>query len=90
VEKAELDVLRGVEARDWPKIQQIVVEVHDEDGRLDTVTALLRKNGLTEIMVDQPPTLGNTNIYTVFAVRKDLSGFSPMAAVPRATVEEFV
>lgn len=90
VEKAELDVLRGVEAVDWPKIHQIVVEVHDDDGRLDTVTALLRMNGLTEIMVDQPPTLGNTNIYTVFAVRKALSGSSQLAAVPLDAVEEFV
>jgi hypothetical protein len=54
------------------------------------VTALLLKNGLSEIMVDQTPSLGNTIFYTVFALRMVLSGFSPMAAVPRATVEEFV
>ena len=73
VEKAELDVLRGVEDRDWPKIQQIIVDVHDFDNRLGTVTALLRNEGFAEITADQPPTLKNTNIYTVFATRKALS-----------------
>src|SRR5262249_60403938 len=34
VEKAELDVLEGIEATDWPRIRQVVVEVHDLDGRL--------------------------------------------------------
>ncbi|NEQ63560.1 MAG: FkbM family methyltransferase, partial [Moorea sp. SIO4A1] len=29
VEKSELDVLLGIEAQDWQKIKQIVVEVHD-------------------------------------------------------------
>lgn len=69
VEKAELDVLLGIEHQDWPKIQQTVVDVHDIDGRLDTVITLLRQNGLVEITVEQPPTLKNSNIYTVFAMR---------------------
>jgi FkbM family methyltransferase len=69
VEKAELDVLLGVEDGDWAKIQQIVIDVHDDDDRLGTVIALLRKHGLTEITVEQPPTLKNSGIYTVFALR---------------------
>jgi FkbM family methyltransferase len=73
VEKAELDVLRGIEDRDWNKIQQIIVDVHDIDNRLDTVTTLLRNNGFAHIIADQPPTLKNSNIYTVFAARKALS-----------------
>jgi hypothetical protein len=50
-------------------IRQVVVEVHDLDDRLDTMTALLREYGLTEIIVEQPPTLTNSNIYNVFARR---------------------
>lgn len=88
VEKAELDVLLGVEDKDWPKIQQIVVDVHDDDNRLDTVTALLRKNGLAEIKVEQPPTLKNSNIYTVFAMRKAQSESGQTStASPEATKE---
>jgi len=69
VEKAELDVLRGIEDHDWGKIRQAVIEVHDLDGRLSTITAMLRSHGFTEITVDQPLTNASSNIYTVFAMR---------------------
>jgi len=68
-EKAELEIFRGVETVDWRKIRQVVVEVHDLDNQLDTITALLFEHGLTEIVVEQPPTLTNSNIYNVFARR---------------------
>src|SRR5918993_749190 len=68
-DKAELEIFRGVESQDWPKIQQVVVDVHDLDNRLDTITSMLWEHGLTEIAVDQPPTLKQSNIYSVFAMR---------------------
>ena len=70
VEKAELDTLHGVRAWDWPKIQQIVIDVHDLDRRLETITQLLLEQGLAEITVEQPVTLRGSNIYTVFATRE--------------------
>lgn len=69
-EKAELEIFVGIEAEDWPKIQQVVVDVHDLDGRLDTMTALLWEHGLSQIVVDQPPTLRGSNIHSVFARRQ--------------------
>jgi FkbM family methyltransferase len=69
-EKAELDVLQGIDDEDWRKIRQMVVEVHDLDGRLETVTGLLRRRGYEEVTVDQPPTNATSNIYTVFALRQ--------------------
>ena len=33
VERAELDVLRGIDEEGWPAIEQIVAEVHDQAGR---------------------------------------------------------
>ncbi len=69
VEKAELDVFLGIGAEDWPKIQQVIVEIHDIDHRVDTITALLLQHGLTEIATEQPYSLKNTNIYTIFAKR---------------------
>lgn len=45
VEGAELDVLRGLAATDWPRIAVVVAEVHDVDGRLADVLELLRANG---------------------------------------------
>lgn len=69
-EKAELEIFRGIETRDWPKIQQVVVEVHDLDNRLDVITALLQHYGMNEIEVERSPTLKNWEIYTVYAMRR--------------------
>ena len=69
-EKAELEIFRGIEAQDWPKIQQVVVDVHDLDQRLEAMTALLQQCGLREIVVGQPPTLKNSEIFTVHAMRR--------------------
>jgi FkbM family methyltransferase len=46
VEGAELDVLLGIEARHWPLIHQVVMELQDLDGRLDEVCGLLARHGL--------------------------------------------
>ena len=70
VERAEMDVLNGIEAHDWPKIRQVVVEVHDIEDRLRTITSLLSQHGLDKIVVSQPPTLTHSNIFTVFAARQ--------------------
>jgi hypothetical protein len=69
-EKAELEIFRGIEAQDWPKIQQVVVDVHNPDHRLEAMTALLQQFGLREIVVGQPPTLKNSEIFTVHAMRR--------------------
>ena len=69
-EKAELEIFRGIETIDWRKIRQVVVEVHDLSDRLETMITLLREHGLNKIVVEQPPTLANSNIYNVFASRE--------------------
>lgn len=68
-EKSELEIFRGIEGDDWPKIQQVIVEVHDLDRRLEVITEMLQHYGLTEIEV-QHPTLRNSKIYTVYAMRR--------------------
>src|SRR5207244_1651355 len=45
VEKSEADVLAGIAADDWKKIQQIVIEAHDVDGQLARLTQLLGDQG---------------------------------------------
>ncbi len=45
VEKSEIDVLKGIDETDWPKIKQIVVEVYDTDGRLEQITQQLERHG---------------------------------------------
>ncbi len=47
VEGAEVDALAGISPDDWPKIAQIVAEVHDGPRDFETVTSLLAARGLT-------------------------------------------
>jgi amino acid adenylation domain-containing protein/FkbM family methyltransferase len=68
VEKGELEVLAGIDAADWPKIQQIVMEVHDLDGRVRQVTELLSRHGF-EVNVQQDAMLKQTNLYNLYASR---------------------
>jgi FkbM family methyltransferase len=69
VEKAELDVLEGVAPSDWVLIRQVVVEVHDLDGRLARITDLLKENGFDVIEVDQEPLFQGSEIYALYAHR---------------------
>src|SRR5215472_10431856 len=45
VEKAELDVLLGVNDGDWRRIDRLLMEVHDLDGRLSAIEGMLRERG---------------------------------------------
>ncbi|MCA1566186.1 MAG: amino acid adenylation domain-containing protein, partial [Acidobacteria bacterium] len=66
VEKSELDVLNGVAEDDWKKIKQIVIELHDIDGRLDYVTRMLEGRGYA-VSVEQDVSLRGTSIYSLYA-----------------------
>ncbi|WP_316775275.1 FkbM family methyltransferase [Streptomyces sasae] len=68
VERAELDVLRGVADEDWPRVGRVVAEVHDEDGRLARCERLLRSKGF-EVTVTQDPLLAGTVLYGIEAGR---------------------
>ena len=68
VEGAEYEVLQGIAPDDWGKIKQIVLEVHDLEGRLDKIQALLKSNGFN-ITVERnnliPATLKTFNLYAI-------------------------
>jgi amino acid adenylation domain-containing protein/FkbM family methyltransferase len=68
VQKSELNVLLGIQADDWPKIRQVVLEVHDIDGRLKQVTELLSRQGFV-LEVRQELALQATRQYDIYAVR---------------------
>ena len=67
VEKSELDVLRGINDSDWPKIRQMVIEV-DLSQSLEPITGLLEKKGY-EVLVEQDPLLRKTELCYVYAIR---------------------
>jgi amino acid adenylation domain-containing protein/FkbM family methyltransferase len=74
VQRAELDVLRGIDEDDWKKIGQIVMEVHDregheDEGRLQEVAEVLKGRGFT-VITEQAPALQGTDRYNLYATRK--------------------
>lgn len=73
VEKAEAEVLAGIEAAHWPIIWQVVVEVHDLAGRLIAITALLESHGFT-VTAHQSANLADTGLWNLHARRPGHSG----------------
>src|SRR5690606_9800142 len=68
VEGAELDVLRGVDDADWAAIDQVLAEVHDVDGRVAQIRALLEGHGFrVAVEPDARPLLRLLRIFKVHA-----------------------
>jgi hypothetical protein len=68
VEKAEHEVLEGIEDADWRRIDQVVIEVHDTDNRLQRVSELLCTHGF-DVKHWQGDAFRQTNLYDVFATK---------------------
>lgn len=73
VQRAELDVLRGIEPEDWRKIRQVVMEAHDErgrgsEGRVSEITALLESHGF-EVVTEQDQVMAGTDRHNLYARR---------------------
>jgi amino acid adenylation domain-containing protein/FkbM family methyltransferase len=77
VEKSELDVLEGIKESDWKKIKQIVIEVHDIQGRLTQISELLKSHGY-RLTVEQDSafdvTTGLYNIYAIHGSKQEAQG----------------
>jgi amino acid adenylation domain-containing protein/FkbM family methyltransferase len=87
VEKSELDVLLGIDDRDWHRIRQLVVEV-DRREDLEPITDLLQRQGF-EFLVEQDPLLRNTELCYVYAIRPSPQGRlerQPTGDAPRRLV----
>ena len=67
VEKSELDVLQGIDDRDWPKIRQIVLEV-DVEANIPAITQMLERHGF-DFQVSQDDMLNQTELFYIHAVR---------------------
>ncbi|MFJ8225481.1 FkbM family methyltransferase [Streptomyces griseus] len=75
VQRAETDVLRGIDDRHWPRIHRLTLEVHDEpttptEGRLSAVLALLRERGYRGRVLPAAGA-GSPGRLTVFATAGD-------------------
>ncbi|MGW4801779.1 FkbM family methyltransferase, partial [Nonomuraea sp. NPDC004297] len=79
VQKSELDLLSGIDDRHWDRIQQIVAEVHDIDGRLAVMTGLLTRRGYT-VVTRQDEMFTGSALHYLYARRPDAP--PPVPAAP--------
>jgi amino acid adenylation domain-containing protein/FkbM family methyltransferase len=73
VQRAELDVLRGLEQEDWAKVWQVALEVHDAEGqasagRVGEIRALLERHGF-RVTAEQDELLAGTDRWNVYALK---------------------
>lgn len=90
VQRAELDVLRGIDGEDWERIDQIVLEAHGDPSkgggeRIAEIRALLAEHGFA-VQVEQDELLSGTDRYNLYAVhpRAGARTGKPAAAPARA------
>jgi FkbH-like protein/FkbM family methyltransferase len=70
-EKSELDIIKGIEDRDWPKIDQIVIEIHDRTREaVKRVQDLLGERGY-RCTVEQETLLEHAGLFNVYATRRE-------------------
>lgn len=76
-EKSELPILEGIKDEDWPKIRQVVAEVHDAKGPIvKSVEELLRRKGF-ELTMEETAELQGSGLSTIYAIRKDANKTGP-------------
>jgi 31-O-methyltransferase len=69
VEGSEWDVLRGIEETDWPKIRQVVMEVHDPEHGVEAVSTWLGSRGY-EVAVDPATEDRRSPLFMLYARRR--------------------
>lgn len=70
VEGSERDVIDGIDSQDWTKIQQLVVEVHDVNGRVEALREILERHGYQTVIDQEEWALHKLlGIFTLYAVR---------------------
>lgn len=73
VEKSEMDVLDGLDAETWAKVEQVVVEVHDLGSRLVDIRRLFRELGFA-VALEQDDLYQGSDRYNLYALREHLRG----------------
>jgi FkbH-like protein/FkbM family methyltransferase len=73
-EKSELDIISGIEDRDWPKIDQIVIEIHDRTREaVNRIEDLLTAKGY-RCAVEQETLLEHAGLFNLYATRQAAAG----------------
>jgi FkbM family methyltransferase len=70
VENSEHLVINGIKDKDWKKIDSIIIEIHDVDGRLNMIKETLEQKGF-QTHVEKEEMLSKDDIlYNLFAIRE--------------------
>ena len=64
----ELKVLEGIAIKDWEIIKQIVLEVHNIDGRYNQIVSILKNHGF-KLETFKESSLKETNIFNIYAIK---------------------
>ena len=67
-EGLEWKVLKGIKKHDWKKIKSCVIEVYDENQRLEKVSQLLKSNQF-HIILEKEESLKDTKLTNVYATK---------------------
>jgi len=72
VEGAEWSVLMGIDDATWARVQQVVIETHDIDGRVGKTMELLKAKGFKHVVkgVEELETHLLLGLETIFATRE--------------------
>jgi amino acid adenylation domain-containing protein/FkbM family methyltransferase len=73
VENSEHLVINGLLEKDWDKIQSIIIEVHDLEGRLNNIKDLLEQKGFHTYIEKEQMLSKDDILYNLFALRKNSS-----------------
>ncbi len=68
-ESSELNILRGIKPDDWPKIRQVVIELHHGKRDLEVVMDLLKRQGFNKVATEYDLGLEDNEFLTVYALR---------------------
>ena len=70
VENSEHFVINGIADNDWSKIGNVIIEVHDTNGRLQIIKNTLEQKGFTTHIEKEEMLSKDDILYNLFAVRK--------------------
>ncbi|HKX26695.1 MAG TPA: FkbM family methyltransferase, partial [Blastocatellia bacterium] len=92
VQRAEMDVLKGLGDENWEKVEQIVMEVHDQEGsesegRLEELRRWLNGKGF-EVTAEQDELLTGTDRHNLYAKRRGSKPESEEPAWTKVTVNQ--
>ena len=71
VERHELEVIKGISDEHWSLIDQVIIEVHDFDNRLNIISSLLESNGFI-VNIERPSLIENSSIFVLYARKSHL------------------